>query len=279
MRTRTAPVRLSEAARDAVVDGAPPSALGASLAVAGGLSMGVGIAASTLTVAYIPMSRYAFVVLAMCAALLTAALVLLFAQVRMLGGPGTVRYVAQQGCTWFTQSRPLPLAIGVVSAIGSLAIGGYSLYAVIIGLYETGGNVWRGAPGIAWVFAPLFLAVGACLVVALFRYMRSPLGIRIAPDGLTVTQFGREARLRWNQLAHVRAVSVRKPAGRKGRLVPCVKIEAIDGRTFTFEGAELGSDSLVVAAFLHYHREHPAAREWLVDPEDALRRFRAVQQP
>ncbi|KAM9863246.1 hypothetical protein ACI1US_00842 [Leucobacter sp. BZR 635] len=57
-----------------------------------------------------------------------------------------------------------------------------------------------------------------------------------------------------------------------------MSIEARDGRIFTAEGLELGSDPNVVAAFIAHHRDHAEAREWLVDPADAIRRFADAQR-
>lgn len=59
--------------------------------------------------------------------------------------------------------------------------------------------------------------------------------------------------------------------------VPAVRIETLRGHTFDVKAFDLGSDPNVVAALIQFYLDHPQYREYLTDPEKAIRIFSEAQ--
>lgn len=187
--------------------------------------------------------------------------------------PGTLRYVNETGHTHFTQKPLLRPVTAWGMALFTVAVAVYSLYFVVTGLIHNDGNVFLAVPRSAWPMSAIFSVLAWLALRAALRAHREMQGASLLPERIEFTSDHRLVQLRWSHVAGVHAGTMRKAAGRKDRTVPCVTIEAADGRVFNIEAFELGSDPNAVAAFIRYHRDHPQAREWLVDPEDAIQRF------
>lgn len=93
-------------------------------------------------------------------------------------------------------------------------------------------------------------------------------GLRISTDGIFMSWEGKSRQLRWSELWRA-TIEPQKRTGpklalwRRGSAMPI----AIDARG-------LGSDPMVVAALIHYYRDHPEDRHLLDHPEAAFEKFR-----
>lgn len=277
MRTRTALISLNPKQQSSadhwVASRSFPTRLRAALF--GGLA---GFLVGALfMLRYMPLPPFRHTVITIIAALFTFMLVAAITQVVFDGRAGSVRYVAGSPSTWFSQVRFIAPMTAWGFALCITTLCGYSIGVILLGLVQNDGNVFIAAPLSAWVIAIIGSPIAGFAWRSVAGTMHDTHGLGVAPDKLLFRFNQATVQLRWSHIASVRAGTMRKDAGRKGRTVPCVTIEASDGRVFNIEAFELGSDPNVVAAFIRHHRDHPQAREWLVDPEDAIRRFQDAQ--
>lgn len=278
MRTQTVHVPLDRQTINTVERGVPPTASATSqLFIAVGIILGIMMGV-TLLLVFLPMSVFVFGLLLFCGLTLALGLAFLLVQYFLIARPRSVRYVRLSGLTWFSQSRAFIVALAVGFSVQTSAFAGYAVFVIVAGLTRDGGGP-QSVPRSAWGLSVILTVLAGYLWRETSRALRERRGVRVDSDGLLLNHEHADLRLRWNQLANVRVGAMSKPGRKPGQPVSCVSLETNDGRVYDLEALELGSDPTVVAAFIAYHRDHEQARKWLVDPEDAIRRFRDAQQP
>lgn len=279
MKTSTARVTLDQSASASAAPPVTAASFSTALHAAGFAGITVLSVDTALMLAYIPMPLFIAgvfaVALGMCALLFGVAVLHVVFDTRQ----EIVRYVRSRELTWFSQVRHLRLTLAVGFATLATAIAAWAIVFVVAGLEGSDGDLLRAVPRVAWVLALMFPVLAGLAWREVSRAARKPRGIRISPDGISVTHKHRGVQLRWNQLKSVRAGTIHKAGASQHRMVPCVTIMAADGTAFNVPALELGSDPNVVSAFLVHHRDRPEARKWLTNPEEAIRRFQAAQRP
>lgn len=279
METRTAQIKLSEHAQEAVGGWVAPGAFPTSLRVMFVAGMLTFIAGLLLMPAYLPLSQFMVELFLLFLLEMVFFLAVGVLQFIFDPTPHSIRYAVDRPLTWFVQASILRLTTVWGLALVLTLIGAHSLFWVVTGIISNDGDLLRAVPRLAWVLSITMSVLAWFAWRNAVRASREPEGIQITPDRVIFSHEHADVHLRWNQLTSVGVGRAPKPRGRKGQPVPCVRIESDKGRVFTFEVGQLGSDPNVVASFILHHRDHPETRQWLSDPEDAIRRFRAAQKP
>lgn len=190
---------------------------------------------------------------------------------------GLIRYRLRARLSWISQVPWLGRVVSLCIALVAMAFAVYSAFYVGAGIVRSGGDLWRAAPLRAWIVGLVLLGLTVYALRETARAFRANIGVRLAPDRVGIHHEHSDLFLQWREIERVAVEMVNKGTGRKKRMVSCVRIEARGSRVFYVEVRELGSDPNVVAALMQYYLERPQERDALVDPEEAIRRFRDAQ--
>lgn len=173
---------------------------------------------------------------------------------------------ASQGLRFTPPGRRIGVPIAMISLM--FLWGLYAAFlAFVIWLIQGQLSLWEVPLSIIIAIAGGVWAV-VWIVRLLVQHLKQAPGLTIKPEGITAAWGGRIQHVSWEQLRRATIV----PHKRFGPKLAILDDEGLSVLEIRARG--LGSDPMVVAALIHYYRDHPEDRHLLTQPEAAFEKFR-----
>lgn len=181
--------------------------------------------------------------------------------------PGAARIAASESALRFAGRKTLVigrLLLAVLAAL--LGVVGVMLMIELVVAFGWD-EAMRSLPGSSGLAIAIGL-VGVYLTVRFALALSRSRGLTLDPDGLTAQWGGAPQRLAWGDLARA---TIELNDGKS----PLLVLLGGDGsRALELRATEMGSDPMIVAALIHFFRDHPEERALLTDPWQAWEGFR-----
>lgn len=180
---------------------------------------------------------------------------------------GTVRIAVGETTLQFAGRKTLVVVRLVLAGLAALL--GVLVAVLVLDFVVAFGwdEVRQNLPGSAGIALAIGL-VGVYATIRLARALPRSRGLTVGPEVLTAQWGGAAQQLAWVELARATI----EPSEGKSPLL--VLLRADGSRALELRATEMGSDPMIVAALLHWFRDHPQDRPLLTDPEQAWLRFR-----
>lgn len=159
--------------------------------------------------------------------------------------------------------------VAVAATLGTLVVGSAAAaLAVQVYVRDPVAFSFFSLPVRAWVGMAVAVALSVFMVRVLLQERRAGSGIELSEWGVVAAGDGDIGRIGWDMLFRATIM----PDTRRG---PQLLLHGRDRRTVGIPPRFHCSDPMVVAALIHFYRDHPEERHLLATPERAVERFRA----